>query len=400
METENHYWQRNMYILTFGNFIAGIGFSMVTPFLSLYITTLMHNNNTPTLHVALWTGIATSITYLISAIISPLWGKLADRQGRKLIILRASLGMAIVIGCMSIVSNVYELVILRGLQGIFSGYISNSNTLIATTAPSNKVGKALGTLTTGTVSGNLLGPLLGGILSQLWGFRIPFLITGLLLLTAFFLCLFFVKEEFTPVPKSAELSFKQVYHQLTAPKIIIGMCLTTFLIQTANNSINPIISLYVKQLMPHSSKVALISGIVTAMPGISSALLASKLGALGDHIGTKRVLIAGLVFATLIYIPQAFVTNVWQLMFLRFLVGISNAALLPQVQTILAKESPAKISGRIFGYNQSFMYSGNFAGPLLGACLSGAFGYAFVFLSTALLEFVNIIIVQKTSRTK
>ncbi|UQS82317.1 MFS transporter [Bombilactobacillus folatiphilus] len=391
---ENKYWQRNMYILTFGNFIAGVGFSMVVPFLSLYINTLHHFNTT---QLSFWSGITYSITFLVSAAVSPMWGKLADRKGRKLIILRASLGMAIVIGCMSIVTNVYELLVLRALQGIFSGYISNSNTLIATTAPSHQVGKALGTLTTGTVTGNLLGPLLGGAIAQMFGYRLPFLITGILLLSAFFLCLFFVKEDFVPVKKGKELSFGQLYHKLSEPKIIIGMCITTLVIQTANNSINPIISLYVHQLMHGQGKVAFISGLVTAMPGIPSALLASRLGALGDRIGTKKVLIAGLIFATIVYIPQAFVTNVWQLMILRFLVGISNAALLPQVQTILAKESPHEISGRIFGYNQSFMYVGNFLGPLLGSLVSGLLGYSMVFLSTAFLELFNLVFVQRVT---
>lgn len=392
---EDRYWQRNMYILTFGNFIAGIGFSMVVPFLSLYINTLQHFSNA---QLSFWSGITYSITFLVSAAISPMWGKLADRKGRKTIILRASLGMAIVIGCMSIVTNVYELLILRALQGIFSGYISNSNTLIATTAPSKNVGKALGTLTTGTVTGNLLGPLIGGVIAQSFGYRLPFLITGILLLSAFVLCLLFVKEDFTPVPKDQQPTFKEVYHQISNPKIIIGMCITTFIIQTANNSINPIISLYVHQLMHGQGKVAFISGLVTAMPGIPSALLASRLGALGDRIGTKRVLIVGLIFATIVYIPQAFVTNVWQLMALRFLVGISNAALLPQVQTILAKESPHEISGRIFGYNQSFMYIGNFAGPLLGSLVSGTLGYAMVFLSTAFLELINLGFVQQVTK--
>ncbi|MCO6542627.1 MAG: multidrug efflux MFS transporter [Lactobacillus sp.] len=394
MQTDN-YWRRNMYILTFGNFIAGIGFSMVTPFLSLYINTLGQFNNQ---QISLWSGITFSVTFIVSAIISPFWGKLADRKGRKLMILRASLGMALVIGTMSLVTNIYQLVFLRALQGIFSGYIGNSNTLIATSAPHKHVGKALGTLTTGTVSGSLLGPLVGGVIAQIWGYRIPFLITGCLLLSAFFLCLFFVKENFTPVAKEKQPSLREVMQKLSQPQVVIGMFVTTLIIQTANNSINPIISLYVKQLMHNSGQVALISGIVTAMPGIPSALLSSKFGDLGDRYGTKKVLIAGLILATLIYIPQAAVTHVWQLIILRFFVGISDAALLPQVQTLLAKDSPHEVSGRIFGYNQSFQYIGNCAGPLLGSTISSSFGYGAVFLSTACLEFINLIWVHHVTK--
>ena len=113
MANVNQYWQRNMYILTFGNFIAGIGFSMVTPFLSLYINTLGHFTNA---QVAMWAGIAYASTFVVSALISPLWGKLADSKGRKRIILRASLGMGLVIGSMSLVTNVYQLILLRTLH--------------------------------------------------------------------------------------------------------------------------------------------------------------------------------------------------------------------------------------------------------------------------------------------
>ncbi len=395
MQTTDNYWRRNMYVLAFGNFIAGIGFSMVTPFLPLYINTLGKFSNQQT---SMWSGIALSVTFIISAIISPFWGKLADQKGRKLIILRASLGMGIVIGAMSLVTNVYQLVFLRGLQGIFAGYISNSNTLIATSAPHKHVGKALGTLTTGTVSGSLLGPLVGGAVAQVWGYRLPFLITGCLLLAAFFLCLFFVQEKFTPVPKGKIPSLREVMQKLSNPQVVIGMFVTTLIIQTANNSINPIISLYVKQLMHNSGQVALISGIVTAMPGIPAALLSSKFGDLGDRIGTKKVLLAGLILSTLVYVPQAAVNQVWQLIILRFIVGIADAALLPQVQTILAKDSPHEVSGRIFGYNQSFQYIGNCAGPLLGSTISGSFGYSAVFLSTALLEFINLIWVYGTTK--
>lgn len=395
MANVNQYWQRNMYILTFGNFIAGIGFSMVTPFLSLYINTLGHFTNA---QVALWAGIAYASTFVVSALISPLWGKLADSKGRKRIILRASLGMGLVIGSMSLVTNVYQLILLRTLQGFFAGYISNSNTLIATTAPTQHVGKALGTLTTGTVSGSLLGPLLGGVIAQLWGYRIPFLITGCLLLSAFFLCLFFVKEDFTPIPQSKQPSFREVFSIISQPQVVIGMFVTTLIIQVANNSINPIISLYVKQLMHDSGQVALISGIVTAIPGIPSAVLSSRFGALGDRIGTKKVLLGGLILATVIYLPQAFVANVWQLMILRFFVGISDAALLPQVQTLLAKNSPHQVSGRIFGYNQSFQYMGNCIGPLLGSVVSSSWSYGAVFLTTAILEFINLVWVHTVTK--
>ncbi|WP_367370443.1 multidrug efflux MFS transporter [Latilactobacillus curvatus] len=388
-------WEQNLVVLWFGNFMAGVAFSLIMPFMSLYIDTL---GNFTTAQLSLWSGVTYSITFLVTALISPWWGKIADRRGRKLMLLRASLGLAIVLGAMGLVQNIYELIGLRLLQGFFSGYISNSNALIATSAPQEKSGQALGTLTTGSVSGTLLGPLLGGIIAQATGYRTTFFITGTILFIVFILCLVFVHEDFTPVEKGDQVPGRQLIHELKYPHLIIGMFVTTMIIQASNNSISPLLSLYVRQLMHHGNNVALVSGVVAATPGIATLIAAPRFGALGDRIGSEKILLGGLIFAVFVYVPQAFVQNVWQLGALRLLVGVADAALLPQVQTILAKYSPHSSAGRIFSYNQSFQAMGNVAGPLIGSSVSGLFGYSGVFLSTTVLVVVNLFWVRQNTK--
>lgn len=286
------------------------------------------------------------------------------------------------------------------MQGVFSGFVSNANTLIASTAPRSESGKALGTLNTGVISGTLLGPLVGGVIAQYLGYRIPFMVTGSLLFLAFILVTIFIKEDFTPVAKGEEDSTKEIFQKLKNPNLILAMFVTTMIIQTSNNSINPIISLYVKQLMHGSDKVTLIAGVVAAVPGIANIIAAPRFGALGDRIGTGKILIGGLIFAVLVYIPQAFVTNVWQLATLRFFVGISDACLVPQVQTLLAKYTDAKYTGRIFGYNQSFQSVGNVCGPLLGSFISSSLSYSAVFISTSVLAGINLAWVSTHLKSK
>ncbi|MGX7419551.1 multidrug efflux MFS transporter [Carnobacterium gallinarum] len=389
-------WQTNLKILWFGCFLAGMGFSLVMPFMALYINTL---GDFTQKQLSLWSGITFSSTFLVTAIVSPFWGKLADRQGRKLMLLRTALGMAIVLGLMGIVQNVYQLIALRLLQGVFAGFISNATALIATQVPREKSGATLGTLTTGSVTGTLLGPLAGGTIAGFFGFRVTFFITGLLLFLVFLLCLFFVKEEFVPILKSEELSGKDVLHQLKNPRVIVGMFVTTMMIQVASNSISPILSLYVKQLAGNSGNIAFISGIVASVPGIATLIAAPRLGALGDRIGSERVLKAGLVFSIIILIPMAFVTQVWQLAVLRFLLGISDAALIPAVQAILTKNSPHVVAGRVFSYNQSFQAMGNVMGPLVGSMVSASFGFSSVFLITPLFIVMNLFLVQRNTKS-
>jgi DHA1 family multidrug resistance protein-like MFS transporter len=387
-------WEKNLLVLWFGTFMAGIGFSLVMPFMSLYIDTLGHFTNQ---QLNFWSGITFSSTFLVTTIVSPWWGRLADRKGRKLMLLRASLGMAVVISLMGAITSVYQLIGLRLLQGIFSGYISNATALVATGTPREKSGQVLGTLATGSVTGTLLGPLLGGIAASVFGYRYTFFITGFILLIVFFLSLFFVHEIFVPIEKKDMVSGKAIFKELAHPQVVIGMFITTLIIQASNNSISPIISLYIRQLVGPNGNVTLISGIIASIPGIATLIAAPRFGRLGDRIGSERILAVGLIFAMLVYIPMAFVQNVWQLAFLRFLIGISDACLLPAVQTLITKYSPSSAAGRIFSYNQSFQATGNVIGPVIGSTVSSIFGYRGVFLSTSLLVLGNFLWVRKST---
>ncbi len=388
-------WRQNLTVLWFGTFMAGIGFSEVMPFLSLYVDTMGKFTRN---ELSLYSGLAYAATYLVTALASPFWGRLADRTGRKLMLIRAAGGMALVFFLMGLVTNVWELIGLRLLQGVFSGYISNANALIATQVPKSKSGQALGTLVTGNVSGTLLGPLLGGILASFFSYRVTFFITGGLLLSVFFLTLFLVHEEFKPVAKELMLSTRGVIKRLTNSRMVFGMFVTTMIIQAANNSIAPILALYVRQIMHNSPTTTLFSGIVAAVPGIATLFAAPFLGKLGDKVGSDRIIIIGFILAILVYIPMAFVTNVWELIALRFLIGIANAAMLPAVQAILAKNTPYEITGRVFSWNQSFQAMGNVAGPMIGSVISSMFNYAGVFISTAILVILNLILVYNNTK--
>lgn len=389
-------WERNLIVLWFGTFMAGVGFSLIMPFMSLYIDTLGSFSHA---QLNFWSGCAFSSTFLLSAIISPLWGRLADEKGRKLMLLRASFGMAITISLMGLVTNVYQLVLLRAIQGLVSGYISNATALIATCTPREKSGQVLGVLTTGNVTGGLLGPLIGGIIASSLGYRITFFVTGSLMFLVFLLTLFFVKETFVPVKRVEMQPAKEIFKQLPNKRIIMGMFLTTLIIQASNNSISPILSLYVRELIGHSQNIALISGVVASIPGIATLIAAPQMGRLGDRIGSEKILKIGLIFAILVFIPMAFVQNVWQLGVLRFFVGISDACLLPGVQTLITKNSPRDAAGRIFSYNQSFQAMGNVVGPFIGSTVAGFFDYRGVFLSTAGLVGINFLLVKKHTKS-
>ena len=339
----------------------------------------------------MWSGLTFSVTFLVSAIVSPMWGSLADRKGRKLMLLRAPLGMAVAILLQAFATNVWQLFILRAVMGLTSGYIPNAMALVASQVPRERSGWALSTLSTAQISGVIVGPLLGGYMADTLGLRMVFYVTAALLMVSFLVTLFLIKEGARPnISKADRLSGKAVFASLPYPKLMISLFVTTMVIQLCNGSVGPILALFIKHLSPESNNIAFISGFIAAVPGISALISAPRLGKLGDRIGTARVLMATLIFAVILFFAMSWVTSPLQLAVLRFLLGFADGAMLPAVQTLLVKYSSDQVTGRIFGYNQSFMYLGNVVGPLMGAGVSAMAGYRWVFLATALVVLLNV----------
>ncbi|PAA96975.1 multidrug efflux MFS transporter MdtG [Serratia fonticola] len=379
-------WQRNLFITWLGCFLTGAAFSLIMPFLPLYVEALGVTDHQS---LNMWSGLVFSITFLFSAIASPFWGSLADRRGRKLMLLRSALGMGIVMVLMGMAQNIWQFLALRAVLGLLGGFIPNANALIATQVPRHRSGWALGTLSTGGVSGALIGPLIGGLLADQYGLRPVFFITATVLFICFLLTLFCVREQFTPVQKKDMLHARQVFASLKSPKLILSLFVTTMIIQIATGSIAPILTLYVRELAGNISNLAFVSGLIASVPGVAALMSAPRLGKLGDRIGPERILVFMLVISVLLLIPMAFVQTPWQLGVLRFLLGAADGALLPAVQTLLIYNCTNQVAGRIFSYNQSFRDIGNVSGPLLGAAVSASYGFRAVFCMTALVVLFN-----------
>ncbi len=381
-------WKVNLISVWFGCFFTGLAVSQILPFLPLYVAQLGVTSHEA---LSMWSGLTFSITFLISAIVSPMWGSLADRKGRKLMLLRASLGMAIAILLQAFATNVWQLLLLRGIMGLTSGYIPNAMALVASQVPRERSGWALSTLSTAQISGVIGGPLMGGFLADHVGLRTVFLITAILLMVSFLVTLFLIKEGVRPkVSKAQRLSGKAVFATLPYPALVISLFFTTLVIQLCNGSVGPILALFIQSLAPDSSNIAFLSGLIAAVPGVSALMAAPRLGKLGDRIGTARILMATLICAVGLFFAMSFVTTPLQLGILRFLLGFADGAMLPAVQTLLLKYSSDQVTGRIFGYNQSFMYLGNVAGPLMGATVSAMAGFRWVFAATAVVVLINI----------
>lgn len=384
-------WRKNLIVCWFGIFVTAVGMSQLAPVLPLYIKELGIND---VAKVEQLSGIAFGVTFIVSAIFSPVWGQLADKIGRKPMLLRASLGMSIVISSMGFVNNVYQLIGLRLMQGVISGYITACTTLIATQTDKEHAGWALGTLSTAHIAGALLGPMIGGYFEVYIGLRSVFFIVGMLLAISFITTLLFVKEKFIPLDKKV-LNTREVWRILPNSDLTIIMFVTSFVLQLALYSIEPIMTLYVNQLSKSTTHVALISGMAFSASGLASILTAPRLGRLSDKIGCQKVMLIALVVSGVLFIPQAFVKNPWQLMVLRFMIGIGTAGLLPSINAMIKLSTPDSLTGRIFGFNISAQYLGIFSGSVLGGQVASHLGIQNVFFMTSMLLLINALWVYK-----
>lgn len=376
------YWKRNLAVCVLGSFTTIIAMTLLLPFLPLYVE---HLGVSDPVAIVQWSGVAFGATFLTAAVTAPLWGRLGDRYGRKLMLIRASLGMAIAMSLIGLAENVYQLVGLRLLAGLLGGYASGATILVATQTPRERSGWALGMLSSGIMGGNLAGPLIGGLLPPLLGIRNTFFLAGGVIFLSFLATTFLMKE--APRPKRAAGEAKpgavRLWQVIPDKKPVISMLVVACLVMFSIMSIEPIITLYLTQL--HATHVTMMAGLVMSATALASVLSASRIGKLADRIGHWKVVTGCLLAAALLLIPQAFVSNAWQLLVLRFLMGIALGGLLPCIAAIIRHSVPDAVAGRMLGYSTSSQYVGQVLGPLSGGYLGGHFGMPLVFIVTCVL---------------
>lgn len=378
-------WKRTLYISVFVQLISAVGMSSIFPFLPLYIEDLGSSTG---MSIELLAGLVFSVQAITMMLAAPVWGALADRKGRKMMVERATIGGAILITLMGFVRSAEELVFLRGVQGLVTGVLSALTALVAANVPRERTGYALGLLQVGLWAGMSVGPLLGGVVADLLGFRAAFIATASLLVVAGALVLWGIDEKFEPVPKPDDDSANGF---LTAWKHVIqmpGVPLTyasRFLSNLGRSMVMPFVPLFVQVLVSESARVATITGVVTGVSAFAGAVSAIYLGRLGDRIGHRRVIIGSALLAALFYFPQAFTTTVWQLLILQGLTGFAAGGIMPALSALLARYTDPGEEGAVYGLESSIMSAARAIAPMIGAALAGLFGLRSMFLASGVI---------------
>lgn len=374
-------WKKNLYIMFAAQVLSTMGFSMIFPFLPNYVADLGSAFGLSTIFLA---GAVYSGQAITMAITSPIWGSLADRFGKKLMVQRAMFGGSLLLLLMAFVPNAEMLVLLRTLQGAVTGTVGAANALVAASTPRERMGYAMGMLQVGVWTGVALGPLIGGIVADIFNYQTAFYFTAALLFLGGILVVIAVAE---PNSKHFPKNQGMVYewrHLLTTPGVSLVLFFR-FISWLGRNILVPYLPLFIASLLIDQSRLNTLTGLTIALASAAGTITAVFLGRLSDKIGHKRILVACTLATAFFYVPQFFIEQVWQLLLLQTLTGAAAGGVMPVLSALLNSYTEPGTEGAAFGFDNSVTSLSRALAPMLGAIIVLLGGYRLIFICTAFL---------------
>jgi len=377
-------WKRTLGLLVAAQFSSAMGFSIIFPFLPLYLNELRTSTS---LSIELLSGLIYSVQAVTMTIASPFWGAVADRYGRKPMVVRAGCGGAVVILLMGFVASAEQLIFLRAVQGLITGVISASSALVAAVTPRERTGYAMGLLQLGLWCGVSTGPLVGGVLSDLMGFRATFVVTAILLFLSGLSVWIGVEEPFERAEQlqAGLFGFLKDWRRILANPQLDFTLLLRSLGAIGRSALEPVLPLFVMSLAAGSARVATSTGLVVGAASAASTVTSVYLGRYGDRVGHARVALACGIGAAVSYVALAFVGTLGQLLLLHAITGACVGGLLPSLSAMLAEYSQHGDEGCVYGIDNSVVSAGRTVGPILGAASALAFTPRGTFVLTGLI---------------
>lgn len=381
-------WRRTLYILFFAQLMVASGFSSIFPFLPLYVEQL---GSTSGMSIELLAGLVYSGQAFAMMIASPIWGAVADRYGRKLMVERSMYGGVAIMLMMAFVTSAEQLVILRTIQGLITGSMAAANALLVTVTPRRETGYAMGLLQVGFNIGLAVGPMVGGAAADAFGYNTAFFITAALLFLGGLTVSFGVREKFIPVQSSklGKNSWIRGWRSLLTLPGVFTTYLMRFLTSLGRMMTTPIIPLFVQTLLGSSASVNTFTGLVIGVSSGATTVSAVFLGKLGDRTGYRKILVISMLVLVGGYAIQGYVTQGWQFLALQALVGVALGGVLPIISALLANYINTGDEGSAFGLDNSVTAAGRAFAPMIGASVAAFWGYPMAFFMTGLVFLIS-----------
>lgn len=378
-------WVVTLTILVASAFLMDMSFTMITPFLPVYLSSELGAKAS---EVDMWSGAVFAVTFFVSGLLGPVWGVLADRKSRKLMALRASIGLTISYALCGIVQTPMQLFAARFFQGLCAGLYPALLALLAASIPARKTGLSMGLMQGGLTVGAVVGPFVGGVLADYFGMRESFFVASVALGLISLLIGFCIKEK----PRTVKVTSRNWFDwSVLRQPAIFKMLIACAVIHASLFSAQPILPLYIAQLQGSMDNIMMLSGTIFSVCAISIMIASPILGAAGQRFGFLKVLSCSLFFAGLLISAQVLGRTPFEFGVWRFIAGFAIAGLIPLVNSIISTECPPDKKGEVFGFNFLTGHAGMALGPFAAGALSGWFGYQAVIVASGLILFPLIV---------
>ena len=378
-------WVVTLTILVASAFLMDMSFTMITPFLPVYLSSALGAKAS---EVDMWSGAVFAVTFFVSGLLGPVWGVLADRKSRKLMALRASIGLTISYALCGIVQTPMQLFAARFFQGLCAGLYPALLALLAASIPARKTGLSMGLMQGGMTVGAVVGPFVGGVLADYFGMRESFFVASFALGLISLLIGFCIKEK----PRTVKVTSRNWFDwSVLRQPAIFKMLIACAVIHASLFSAQPILPLYIAQLQGSMDNIMMLSGTIFSVCAISIMIASPILGAAGQRFGFLKVLSCSLFFAGLLISAQVLGRTPFEFGVWRFIAGFAIAGLIPLVNSIISTECPPDKKGEVFGFNFLTGHAGMALGPFAAGALSGWFGYQAVIVASGLILFPLIV---------
>jgi len=373
------YYQKNLIVLSLTNFLAASSWNQVIPFLPQFLQELGAGPR-----LAAWSGIVFALHYASGIIMQPIWGKLADRKGRKLMVIRAGLCLSCVYFGMSLCQAPWQLALMRFLNGALTGFAPGAIALIATNTPGRLAGRAVSVAQTTNAAGTISGPAIGGLLAASFGYRTAMRLSGFSVLFSTLLVIFLVEERKKPQENEDTSLLEDIRLTAKQPPLLLALGLV-FLGTALSVAVQPFLTVYLQSLSPQGSPW--LAGMIYSLPGLAFVLSAYPWNRLGERKSYSRIAVLGLAGASLFLLLSAFAGSIGKYALLFLIHGIFLAAVTPSAASIIARDVDEGFRGRAYGIQQAVINIAGLIAPLFAGATADRWGLGAIFWSTSLAVF-------------
>lgn len=366
-----------VWILTIGMSLLAICYTMIIPFLPVYLLELGVEQE----QLALWSGLSFSISFFIAAIMAPVWGRLADQHGKKLMAIRAGILIGLSYLWSAFVQDEYQFLLVRAFQGFANGFMPAAMTMVSLSVPKERVGTAMGIFQMGLVLGNTVGPLTGGLTELAVGMRPVFMVAGITLFIVTAAIAIFVKEPQVESEASVKTtSFSEDLQAVKQNKVLLHILGLYFLVQAVMLMLQPIVAIYVGELKGSMEGAAMLAGSILSGGGVMGMIMTNVWAAYGQRRGYFRVISYGLMGTGTVLLLQSLPFGLWWFGALQLLIGVFIVGIFPSLGSAMTVNTDPSVRGRAFGLATTSQQLGNMIGPLFASIVATYWGTSYVFL--------------------